>query len=323
LNADSPIPKTKCAFRKSAVQQLGVFWTAANEPPPHIETEGARHSIVAAPDFEQPCGDIPRRQLEAIVGYFIWFIGLLDGDLASRLNQEPCSTHIMKRKLISLSQGYAKALLRHLKQSSRSSLRSAHELGRTAVVLGIETLDLARIHELAMTTLNLSGIKNGLVKRAVIFFNEANTLIEQTHQQTNGHLGQLKKMLILRTEQLASTNRQLKRGVARRKVMEIAFEKTGRSHRKHLEESLDLQKCLRQLTHQAFAAQEYERRKISRELQDEIVQTLLSINVQLLSMKQQAGRSTTGLTTEIANTQRVVLKSAKSVRRVAREFRNA
>jgi signal transduction histidine kinase len=214
----------------------------------------------------------------------------------------------MKRKLISLSQGYAKALLRHLKQSSRSSLRSAHELGRTAVVLGIETLDLARMHELAMTTLNLSGIKNGLAKRAVFFFNEANTLIEQTHQQTNGHLGQLKKMLILRTEQLASTNRQLKRGVARRKVMEIAFEKTGRSHRKHLKESLDLQKRLR---------------KISRELQDEIVQTLLGINVRLLSMKQQAGRSTKGLTEEITNTQRVVLKSAKSVRRVAREFRNA
>jgi signal transduction histidine kinase len=136
-------------------------------------------------------------------------------------------------------------------------------------------------------------------------------------------LGQLKKMLILRTEQLASTNRQLKRGVARRKVMEIAFEKTGRSHRKHLKESLDLQKRLRQLTHQVLAAQEYERRKISRELQDEIVQTLLGVNVRLLSMKQQAGRSTKGLTEEITNTQRVVLKSAKSVRRVAREFRNA
>src|ERR1043166_8712431 len=149
----------------------------------------------------------------------------------------------MKRKLIALSQGYVNALQSHLKQSSRTTLRSAQELGRRAVILGIETLDLARIHEKAMTALNFSDNKNRHVKRAVIFFNEANTLIEETHhaaRQADGHLIQLKKMLNQRTEQLASTNRQLQRGVARRKVMEMAFEKTGKSHRKHLEESLDL-----------------------------------------------------------------------------------
>lgn len=69
-----------------------------------------------------------------------------------------------------------------------------------------------------------------------------------------------------------------------------------------------------------MVAQEDERKSISRELQDEIAQTLLGINVRLLSLKQHARNSTNGFKKEIASTQRLVLKSAQSVRRVAREI---
>jgi signal transduction histidine kinase len=72
-----------------------------------------------------------------------------------------------------------------------------------------------------------------------------------------------------------------------------------------------------------LAAQEDERKKISRELQNEIAQTLLGINVRLVSLKQEARNNTKGLKKEIASTQRLVVKSAQSVRRVARRFRNA
>ena len=64
--------------------------------------------------------------------------------------------------------------------------------------------------------------------------------------------------------------------------------KTGSTTSKCLEESLQLQKRLRQLTHRVLVAQEDDRKNISRELQDEIAQTLLGINVRLLSLKQQA-----------------------------------
>jgi signal transduction histidine kinase len=77
---------------------------------------------------------------------------------------------------------------------------------------------------------------------------------------------------------------------------------------------------LRQLTHEVLRAQEEERRKISHELQDQIAQTLLGINVRLLSLKEEARGNTQGLKNEIASTQRLVAKSAKSVRRAAREF---
>jgi signal transduction histidine kinase len=81
-----------------------------------------------------------------------------------------------------------------------------------------------------------------------------------------------------------------------------------------------LQENLRQLTHQVLKAQEEERQKISQELQDEVAQTLLGINVRLLTLKQQASVNTRGLKDEMASTQRLVTKSAKSVHRVAREF---
>ena len=100
-------------------------------------------------------------------------------------------------------------------------------------------------------------------------------------------------------------------------------EANGKHHQKCLEESLQLQKRLRQLTHRVIAAQENDRQNISRELQDEIGQTLLGINVRLLSLKQQSRSNAKGLKNEIATTQRLVLKSARSVRRVAREFGNS
>jgi signal transduction histidine kinase len=236
----------------------------------------------------------------------------------------------MKQKTILLAQRYATALGKHLKQDSQASLRTALALGRQTVAIGLETLDLARIHEQALVALMLparsSRVRNANIKRAAIFFTEANIPIEETHhaaRQTKVHLSQLKEALGQRTEELACTNRQLKRGVVRRKIMEDALEKKGKHHKKCLEESLQLQKRLRQLTHRVLSAQEDERKSISLELQDEIAQTLLGINIRLLSLKEEARSSTNGLKNKIASTQRLVVKSAQSVRRVAREFQKA
>jgi len=233
----------------------------------------------------------------------------------------------MKQKLIRLSRRYVMALEKHLKLASRMSLRPAPGLGRQTLALGLETLDLARIHEQALVTLRLPGHSFGtkavMTKRAGIFFSAANFPIEETHQaacQAKAHLGLLKETLGQRTEELAVSNRQLQQGVRRHKVMEEAFAKSGRRHNKCLEESLELQQHLRQLTHQVIAAQEDERAKISHELQDEIVQTLVGINVRLLNLKQKARTNTNGLKNQIASTQRLVVKSAKSVRKFAHEL---
>ena len=114
----------------------------------------------------------------------------------------------------------------------------------------------------------------------------------------------------------------MQRGILRRKSVEAALQKSGVHYAKLLKDSLNLQKALRQLTHQVLAAQEEERKKISLELQDEVAQTLLGINVRLLSLKQVSRNNSKGLKLEIASTQRLVAKSAKSVQQVARKFKN-
>ena len=231
----------------------------------------------------------------------------------------------MKQKLIRLSQQYVTTLRRHLQPGARALPpgETALALGRQMVACGLETLDLARMHEQALATLELSKSKNGELKRAQIFFTEANAPIEATHrpaQQSQVRLRRMKATLGERTVELAATHRQLQRGAVRRKVLEEAAEKNGRHHDKCQAESHQLQKRLRQLTHRVLAAQEDERKSISHELQDEIAQTLLGINVRLLALKQEARSSTQGLKDEIASTQRLVVKSAQSVRRFAREL---
>ncbi len=232
----------------------------------------------------------------------------------------------MKYKLTQLAGRYLLALRAYLASGSRASVEGALGLGRRAVALGLETLELARIHEGAVSALELSNGKSGLIARAEIFFTEAITPIVETHRaarQNKMELNNLNTTLGRRTLELAATHRQLRRGIVRRKSVEAALKNSGRHYSKLLRESLQLQEGLRQLTHDVLAAQEDERKKISRELQDEVAQTLLGINVRLLSLKQEARTNTKGLRQEIASTQRLVAKSVRSVQRVAREFGDA
>jgi signal transduction histidine kinase len=232
----------------------------------------------------------------------------------------------MKQKLSELSQRYARALRKHLQQGPCASSRPALSLGRQAVGLGLETLELARMHEQAVATLESSSAKNGITKQAKKFFAEALTPIVETHraaQQSKMELIRLSETLNRRTLELATTNRQLQQGITRRKNVEAALKQSGAHYAKLLKDSLLLQEGLRQLTHQVLTSQEDERKKISCELQDEIAQTLLGINVRLHSLKKESLNNTQGLKNEIASTQQLVVESARSVRRIAREFGNA
>ena len=228
-----------------------------------------------------------------------------------------------QNNLTRLSQQYETALEKLLKQGPGGGLAPALKLGHTAVALGVDTLELARIHDQAMNVLGLADVKNAYTKLAKIFFTEANAPIVATHraaQEGKASLGRSQAALGQRTEELAASNRELQRGIVQRKAMAADATKNGEHYEKNLKESLMLQKRLRQLTHRVMLAQEDERKHISHELQDEIAQTLLGINVRLLTLKQHARNNKKGFKEEIASTQRLVLESAKSVRRVAREI---
>jgi len=229
----------------------------------------------------------------------------------------------MKRKLTWLSQRYVAALQKHLRQTPRARSRPAHDWGRQAAALDLETLDVARIHETALATLEASASRDGIIKRAGIFFAEAITPIEETHRaalKANVRLSQLSKTLGRRTLDLAASQRSLQRGIVQRQTVEQALKKSGEHSRKLLKESRSLQKHLQRLTHQILSAHEDKRKKISRDLHDEIAQTLLGIHVRLLTLKKEAAINAHGLKKEIVSTQRLVDKSVKSIKRFASEF---
>jgi two-component system sensor histidine kinase DegS len=229
----------------------------------------------------------------------------------------------MKRKLTTLSQRYVTALQKHLQRGPRASLQPALALGRQAAALNLETLDVVRIHEEALAALEASSRRDGFIKRAEIFFTEAITPIEKTHRaalKANVRLSRLSQTLSRRTVDLEASHRSLKQGVTRRKTAEQALKKSAEYSRKLLRESRALQKHLQRLTHQILSAQEDKRKKISRDLHDEIAQTLLGINVRLLTLKRETAVNAHGLENEIVSTQQLVDKSVKSIKRFAREF---
>jgi signal transduction histidine kinase len=229
----------------------------------------------------------------------------------------------MKQKIIALSRRYLTALRKHLQQGPQASLQPARGLGRQAASLDLETLDVARIHEDALATLEASSSRDGIIERAEFFFAEAVTPIEETHRaalKANVRLSKLRKKLGRRTVDLAVTNRSLKQDIVQRKTAEQDLKKSREHSRKLLKESRRLQKHLQRLTHRILSAQEDKRKKISRDLHDEIAQTLLGINVRLLMLKKEAAINAGGLKKDIASTQRLVDKSVKSITQFAREF---
>src|ERR1017187_4652792 len=109
-----------------------------------------------------------------------------------------------------------------------------------------------------------------------------------------------RKLSALAGRCLSASGRSLKQGIAQRKSMAAALKQSREHYKALLDESLALQHHLRPLTHQLLLVQEAERKKLSRELRDEIAQTLMGINVRLLTLKRAATSNKVTLKKEIA-----------------------
>jgi signal transduction histidine kinase len=236
----------------------------------------------------------------------------------------------MKRKLFNLSRRYQAALRLHLKQNGQATLESARGVGSEAVAAGLQTLDLAKLHEQTLVTEVLPGCPAGkratVIKQAGVFFAEAITSIEKTQPgalKAELHLKKFIETLSARTVELAAANFELSREIIQRKTAEEALIKSEQHYSQLLAQSDRLQDQLRRLSRQILCAQEDERKRISRELHDVIAQTLTGINIGLASLKKEAALSTKGLDRNIARTQKLVEKSVDIVHRFARELRPA
>ena len=122
-------------------------------------------------------------------------------------------------------------------------------------------------------------------------------------------------------ESLSVSNEELKREIVRRQAVEDALKKSELHQRQLLEQSRGMQEQLRSLSHRILQVQEEERKRISRELHDEITQTLVGINVHLESLARDATVNPRRLKQKFAQTQRLVEKSVSIVHQFARDLR--
>ena len=236
----------------------------------------------------------------------------------------------MKRKLFNSSRRYQDALRTQMKQGKQASLASARGVGSQALAAGLQTLDLAKLHEQTLVAELLPGCpaakRAALIKQAGSFFAEAILPLEKTNASTQVAAVYLRKIietLSQRTVELAASNLELSQEVGQRKAAEAALKKSERHYSELLAQSDHLQEQLRQLSRQILSAQEEERREISRELHDVIAQTLTGINVRLAALAKEAATNTKGLDRNIALTQKLVEKSVDIVHQFARELRPA
>ncbi len=117
-------------------------------------------------------------------------------------------------KLKVLAGRYLAALRTRFEQGPEMGLQAAHDFGSQAVAMGLETLDMAKIHRHALDALVSPGMATSkrevLINRAAMFFTEANTHIEMTHRAARvarADPNELHDTLIKRTEEPADSNR--------------------------------------------------------------------------------------------------------------------
>jgi len=234
----------------------------------------------------------------------------------------------MRAKLNRVSAQYQVALGKYLQQRPQATAKPAAGLGRQTLALGLETLDLARMHEQAVVNLVAPGgsstTRDGIIKQAQDFFIEAITPIEQTHRlamEANIQLQQLNQSLKQQAVELAAANARLQQEILRRQAAEESLKKGQQHYRQLMKQSQLMNEQLRHLSRQILLAQEEERKEISRELHDDIAQTLNGINVHLEALAKEALANTQGLKQKINRTQRLVARSVNIVHRFARELR--
>jgi hypothetical protein len=106
----------------------------------------------------------------------------------------------MNRNLQNFAQRYQVALHKHLKQGRSASLEAARGLGSTALAAGLQTLDLAKLHEQILVSELLPGYtarkRISFIRQAGRFFAVAILPIEKLHrsaQEATAHLKTLSR----------------------------------------------------------------------------------------------------------------------------------
>jgi len=236
----------------------------------------------------------------------------------------------MDDQLNLFSQQYAATLEEYLAQGQEAALAAAYQLGRKALARGLGLLNVAKLHQEAWARLSSSSRKLGsqtaTLKRAETFLIEALSPFEATHRgfrESTLQLARLNETLSERNLELAAMNRNLQTEIAQRKRTEKALRESEEHYRILFDEACQMQENLRNLSRRVLRVQEEERKRISRELHDEVGQALTAINVHLAVLDKSDGLPEDQLRNKISDARRLLEETMETVHGFSRELRPA
>jgi signal transduction histidine kinase len=228
--------------------------------------------------------------------------------------------HRINRTRAKLVSHYRRALRAYLRHRDNARLQAAYELGCIALRSGMGVFDIARLHEeILVKAIADNGSPRELAHQtqaAEAFLLESLSPFETARRgipEAYVRLGQLNKTLRQRNKALAAIT-------ARQHPMEEALRTSKGRCLKLLQEARYMKKDIQQHSAKMIMAREEERKRISRELHDEIGQVLATVNIGLGVLKKQAGHDRS-FQKRVTATQTLLEQSMESVHRFARELR--
>ena len=215
--------------------------------------------------------------------------------------------HMNNRKL-KLQRHYTATLQKYLRREGEAILAEGYEVGRAAIGEGLGVLDMAQIHEESLKRVIQapwpSPEHDRTWKAAKCFLLESLSPFEALHRgfrETNVRLQQLNRALEKRNHELARVNGLLEREISERQLTE---------------------KALRELSERLLRVQEDERKRLSRELHDEVGQALTAVSVSLARLRNH-GNGHAKRAKALAGTQHLLRQAMDTVHHFARELRPA
>lgn len=221
---------------------------------------------------------------------------------------------------------YRGALRAHLAKPCKASLRKGFALGQAALDGGLEIFDLISLHHRALAEGVMPEGASEVQSRSALaledFLLEA---LAPFRIASDGSASTREGRRRMRSEHmtaLARRNARLEEEIAELQKAEAAMREGKDRYFQLYQNARTMEANLRELSAQVLSAQEDERKRVSRELYDEIGQALVAVKVTIAMLKIRAG-SDPDFQRNVADAERLLAHAMDTVHSFARELRPA